>query len=226
MGRRSTEPREVTDLEVVEDFSATARCDEGFLRLKRLRCQNRRVDGSVSPVFRVDVVDRPSLDAVAVLLYRQSEGALEILTHKTLRPAAYFRRGHPNAPPEELAPLFVEELVAGLLEAGDRGELGVRARAVAEALEEAGITLELEAVRVLGGPFFLAPGILSEKIYACVADCTGKPMAEPKGDGSPLEEGGSVRWWKADALLAACRSGEIQDAKTELVLARFLSGMS
>jgi ADP-ribose pyrophosphatase len=41
---------DVTDIEVVEDFSATARCDEGFLQVRRLRCHNRRADGSHSKV--------------------------------------------------------------------------------------------------------------------------------------------------------------------------------
>jgi ADP-ribose pyrophosphatase len=39
------DPR-VTEIEVVEDFSSTARCDEGFLQLRRLRVRNRRADGS------------------------------------------------------------------------------------------------------------------------------------------------------------------------------------
>ncbi|MGZ3459722.1 MAG: NUDIX hydrolase, partial [Archangium sp.] len=43
----------VTDIEIIEDFSSTARCDEGFLRVRRLRCQNRRADGTASKVYRV-----------------------------------------------------------------------------------------------------------------------------------------------------------------------------
>ena len=42
-------------------------------------------------VYRVDVVDRPRLDAVAVLVYRRGASGLEVLTRKNLRPAAYFR---------------------------------------------------------------------------------------------------------------------------------------
>ena len=104
----------VTDIEIIEDFSATARCDEGFLRLRRLRCQNRREDGSVSPVYRVDVVDRPRLDAVAVLVYRRSASGLEVLTRKNLRPAAYFRKGKEMVVPDPVSYLLVEELVARL----------------------------------------------------------------------------------------------------------------
>src|SRR6218665_2264322 len=62
---RSSNQSAVTDIEIIEDFSSTAKCDEGFLRLRRLRCQNRRADGTASKGYRVDVVDRARLDAVA-----------------------------------------------------------------------------------------------------------------------------------------------------------------
>ncbi len=88
----SSSPK-ISDLEVLEDFSATARCDEGFLQIRRLRVHNRHADGTVSKVYRVDVVDRPRLDAVSVLVYRQAEGGgVEVLTRTNLRPAAYFRK--------------------------------------------------------------------------------------------------------------------------------------
>ena len=88
---RTSNQSSVTDIEVLEDFSSSAKCDEGFLRIRRLRCQNRRADGTASKVYRVDVVDRPRLDAVAVLVYRRTEAGLEVLTRMNLRPAAYFR---------------------------------------------------------------------------------------------------------------------------------------
>ncbi len=40
---------EVAEIEIVEDYTQRARCDEGFLRLRRLRARNRRADGSRSP---------------------------------------------------------------------------------------------------------------------------------------------------------------------------------
>src|SRR3954462_7513835 len=107
----------VTDIEVLEDFTATGRCDEGFLQVRRLRCRNRRADGSASSIYRVDVVDRPHLDAVAVLIYRRAErGVIEVLTRQNLRPAAYFRKDKALVVPEPEAHLTVEEIVAGLLE--------------------------------------------------------------------------------------------------------------
>src|SRR5687768_5050649 len=95
------EPRaEITGIEIVEDFTATGRCDEGFLQVRRLRCRNRRADGSSSSVYRVDVIDRPRLDAVAVLIHRATPRGVEVLTRQNLRPAAYFRKDKDPAVPD------------------------------------------------------------------------------------------------------------------------------
>jgi ADP-ribose pyrophosphatase len=110
----------------------------------------------------------------------------------------------------------VEEIVAGLMEVTDKGEEGIRARAAAEVKEEAGIEVDPAQVRLLGGPFFLAPGILSEKVHLCAVDATGLEQGRPAGDGSPLEEGGACRWRALEEVLESCRTGEIQDAKTEI----------
>jgi ADP-ribose pyrophosphatase len=214
---------DVEDIEVVEDFTSRARCDEGFLHVRRLRCRNRRSDGSHSAVYRVDVVDRPRLDAVAVLVYRHGGAGLEVLTRTNLRPAAYFRKGRATTVPDARTFLGVDESMAGLLEVTDQGEEGVRRRAAAEVLEEAGYAVRPEDVELLGAPFFVVPGILSEQIFPTCVDVTDRPWAPPGGDGSPLEEGGRLRWWPAGALLDACRRGEVMDAKTELALVRMLA---
>ena len=215
--------QEVVDLEILEDFSARARCDEGFLHLRRLRCRNVRADGSVSRPYNVDIVDRPVPDAVAVLLWRRGAQGVEVLTRRTLRPAAYFRRDLPLPVPDRALSLTVEELVAGVLEAEDSGTEGVQGRAAAEVREEAGYTVAPEAVELLGPAFFMLPGIVSEKIHPTAVDVTGQEPGPATGDGSPLEEGASVRWWPILGLLAACRSGEVEDAKTELCVLRFLA---
>lgn len=214
---------EVVDLEVLEDLSSRARCDEGFLHLRRLRCRNVRADGSVSQPYTVDVVDRPVPDAVAVLVWRRSSSGVEVLTRRTLRPAAYFRRDLPLPVPDRAPSLTVEELVAGVLEPEDKGVAGVRARAAAEVGEEAGYAVSPEMVELLGPAFFMLPGIISEKIHPTAVDVTGETPGPAAGDGSPLEEGASLRWWPISTLLAACRSGEVEDAKTELCVLRFLA---
>jgi ADP-ribose pyrophosphatase len=149
---------------------------------------------------------------------------VEVLTRQTLRPAVHFRAGLPLPIPDPRPYLLLEELVAGILEPTDRGEEGLKSRAAEETREEAGFQVSPESVTVLGGSFFLAPGILSEKIHPTAVEVTGLPAGTPHGDGSPLEDGASVRWWPVQALLAACRSGEVEDAKTEVCLTRFLAG--
>ena len=214
----------VSDIEVVEDYTARARCDEGFLRLKRLRARNRRADGSASREYPIDVIDRPTLDAVAVCLWARTERGIEILTRCGLRPAAFFRRGRVPALPEPEY-LLVEELVAGVLEPGEVGLDALRRRGADELREEAGIVVDPGALDVLGGPFFPLPGIVSEKIHLLAVEGTRPPGPEVReapqeGDGSPLEEGAILVWRELREALAACEKGEIEDAKTELALRR------
>ncbi|HYO59873.1 NUDIX hydrolase [Archangium sp.] len=220
---RSSSHSSVTDIEVIEDFSSTAKCDEGFLRVRRLRCQNRRADGTASKVYRVDVVDRPRLDAVAVLVYRRGASGLEVLTRMNLRPAAYFRRGQEMTVPDPTTYLRVEEIVAGLLEPEDKGEQGLRYRAAEEVREEAGFEVKSEEVQLLGAGFFVAPGILSEKIFPAAVDVTGRKQGVPQGDGSPLEEGSHLQWRPIRELLEMCRRGDVPDAKTEIAILRLLA---
>lgn len=213
----------VTRLDVVDDFTSTGRCDEGFLHVRRLCVRNERADGSYSPIYRVDVIDRPRLDAVAVLVWRRGPAGLEFLTRQNLRPAAFFRRDKVPTVPDGRSHLFCEEIVAGLLENEDRGEEGVRQRAAQEVFEEAGYRVEPSRVTSLGPPFFVAPGILSEKIFLTATEVTGLEATTPAGDGSPLEEGGVTAWRTQASLQLALADGTIQDAKTELALARFLA---
>jgi ADP-ribose pyrophosphatase len=214
----------VTAIEIVEDYTERARCDEGFLRLKRLFARNRRADGSASPVYRIDVVDRPTLDAVAVVLWARTQRGVEVLTRRGLRPAAYFRRGKP-AVLSEPEYLLVEEIVAGVLEPGERGLAALQRRGAEEVREEAGIELAAERLRPLGGPFFPLPGIVSEKIHVLEGEVE-KPAVEGtydaphEGDGSPLEEGAVLAWRELREAIRACEAGEIEDGKTELALRR------
>jgi ADP-ribose pyrophosphatase len=222
--------REIASIEVVEDYTARARCDEGFLRLKRLRARNRRADGSASPEYPIDVIDRPTLDAVAVCLYARTARGVEVLTRRGLRPAAYFRRGKATVLPEPEY-LLVEELVAGVLEPGEVGLEALRRRGAAEVREEAGIEVEPERLQPLGGPFFPLPGIVSEKIHLLAAEVPrpeeeGRYAAPHEGDGSPLEEGAILEWRELGAAIEACERGELEDAKTEIALRRLAARLA
>ncbi|HET6439521.1 MAG TPA: NUDIX hydrolase [Anaeromyxobacter sp.] len=210
----------VHHIEVLEDYSARARLDEGFLRLKRLRAQNRRADGSASREYSIDVVDRATLDAVALVIWARTAGGVEVLTRHQIRPAAFFRRGRTTVLPEPEY-LLIEEIVAGVLEPGELGLDALRHRAAEEAREEAGLAIAATAIHPLGGPFFLAPGILSEKVHMLETEVARGPgpdliEAPAEGDGSPLEEGSHLQWRGLAEALRACDDGRIEDAKTEI----------
>jgi ADP-ribose pyrophosphatase len=71
----------------------------------------------------------------------------------------------------------------------------------------------------------MLPGIISEKIHLLEAevsrgDASGEHDAPLEGDGSPLEEGATLLWRGLDEAIAACESGEIEDAKSELAFRR------
>ncbi|HQR29880.1 MAG TPA: NUDIX hydrolase [Anaeromyxobacteraceae bacterium] len=214
----------VDAVEIVEDFTASSRCDEGFLHVRRYRARNRRVDGTLSPTYRIDVLDRPSLDAVAVCLWARTPHGVEVLLRRQLRPAVLFRRGKARALPEP-EPLLYEEIVAGLLEPGERGVEALRQRGAEEAREEAGVDVAPERLDPLGAAFYTLPGIVSEKIHLFAAEvdrgnAQGDHEAPADGDGSPLEEGATLVWRGLDDAIAACASGEIEDAKSELAFRR------
>ena len=220
----------VRAIEIVEDYTQRARIDEGFLRLKRFRAVNRREDGSASPEYRIEVIDRPTLDAVAVCLWARTPRGVEVLTRRGLRPAAYFRRGQRPALPEPEY-LLVEEIVAGVLEPGEVGLDALRRRGAEEAREEAGLVLAPSELRPLGGPFFALPGIASEKIHLLEAEApgpvpSGRHDAPHEGDGSPLEEGAVLEWRTLGDALRACDAGEIEDAKTELAFHRLAARLA
>ena len=224
----------VASIEIVEDRTDRSRCDEGFLRLKRYVARNRRVDGSVSKLYPIDVIDRPTFDAVAVCLYARTSKGIEVLTRLGLRPAAHFRKGKASALPEPDY-LLIEELVAGVIEPGERGMEALKRRAAAEVLEESGVHLELDQFEPLGAPFFMLPGIASEKIHLLAAEIPREALggageeefeAPEEGDGSPLEEGALLRWRELGQAISACETGEIEDAKTEMGLRRLAAKMA
>ena len=170
------------------------------------------------------MLDRPSLDAVAVCLWARTPRGVEVLLRRQLRPAVHFRRGKVRALSEP-EPLLFEEIVAGLLEPGEHGMGALRRRAIEEAREEAGVEIDPARLEPLGAPFYMLPGIISEKIHLLAAEIPrGQESsafdAPQEGDGSPLEEGAVLVWRGIDAAIAAAEAGEIEDAKSELAFRR------
>jgi ADP-ribose pyrophosphatase len=196
----------------------------GFLALRRLRLRNRRADGTVSPPYTCDYMVRPyGQDAVVVVVYaRNATGGVDVLLRDGLRPPLFFGRRPDLAPlPEPAASPWSRELVAGILEVGDHGEAGLRARACAEVAEEAGFDVAPDAVQLLGAGTYPSPGGKIEKFYFTAVPVTPAAQRALDGDGSPMEEGATTSWMSLDDAIAACVRGDLCDAKTEIGLRRF-----
>ena len=194
----------------------------GFLEIRRLHLRNRRDDGTLSAPYICDSIARPyGQDAVVVVVYARTPKGIEVLVRDGLRPAVALGRDPAAAPLLEPAPgIFLTELVAGIIEPGDRGPAGLRERAADEVLEEAGFAVSPEAIVLLGAGGYPSPGSMIEKFYFAAVEvdpATQQPLA---GDGSPMEEGARTRWLPLDAALAACVRGDLPDLKTELGLRR------
>lgn len=194
----------------------------GFLVLRRLHLRNRRGDGSVSPPYVCDLIVRPyGQDAVVVAIYARAGGEVRVLVRDGLRPALALGRDAARAPlPEPPPALTLTELVAGVVERGDRGEAGLRERAAHEVAEEAGFAVDASAVQLLGAGALPSPGCMTEKFYFAAVEVDPAAQARATGDGSPMEEGATTRWLPLDAAIDACVRGEICDLKTELGLRR------
>ncbi len=205
----------------------------GFLEIRRLGLRNRRADGSVSAPYVCDAIVRPyGQDAVVVAVYARPAPAgspdageqlagVQVLVREGLRPALAFGRDPNLAPlPEPPLGLFMTELVAGIVEPGDRGEAGLRLRAAHEVAEEAGFTVDPSSIVLLGAGAFPSPGSMLEKFHFCAAEVDPAAQRPLAGDGSPMEEGARTRWLGLDDAIAAGVRGELVDLKTELCLRR------
>lgn len=212
MSGRTLDGRPSIEVAVVEDHSATARCDEGFLELRRLTLRNRYADGTESALYRYDLVTRDALDAVAIVLFAQTEGGLSVCLRSALRPPLAFRDDEPG--PVEW------EVPAGLIEPHERGEAGRRGCAAREALEEVGLEVPPEAFEVLGPAVYLSPGVMAERLHFLAARVRPEARGAPTEDGSPVEERAQIRFVPLERALEACRDGRIRDIKTETAIRR------
>lgn len=193
----------------------------GFLAIRRLRLRNQRPDGSLSRGYICDYIVRPyGQDAVVVAIF---DAQHRVLVRECLRPAIHLGRDPAKAPlPEPPPGLLLTELVAGIIEAGDHGEAGLRARAAAEVAEEAGFVVDPERVVLLGKGLLPSPGSMVEKFHFAAVEVDPAAQQPLEGDGSPMEEGATTRWLPLDEAIAMCVRGEISDLKTELGLRRLV----
>lgn len=195
----------------------------GFAQLRRLKIQNVRQDGSLSPIYTLDLLERPRrIDAVSILAYQPqvNSGEVQLLLRQGIRPVARLgRAGQPTRDGVEPALEHIE-VVSGLLEEEDAGELGIKHRAAAELFEEVGLRVDPEQVEPLGPPVYLSIGIMAERIYFCCVATQLSNITTADGDGSFMEEGGSSIICTLSEALERCRRGQIQDAKTEVAIRR------
>jgi ADP-ribose pyrophosphatase len=215
----SLDGRPEVDVQVVEDHSATARCDQGFLRLRRLVLCNRYADGTTSAEYRYDLVERDALDAVAIVLWARGDHEPRVCLRSALRPPLAFRAGYRVPLPETDGPVQWE-VPAGLVEPDEHGEAGLRACAARETLEEVGLSLSPDAFERLGPAASLSPGVLAEKLHYLVAEVDPSARQAPTEDGTPVEERAEVRFVALSEALAACGDGRVNDLKTEVAIRR------
>jgi ADP-ribose pyrophosphatase len=214
--------RRVVKIETVEDRTAGSRCDQGFLRLRRLRLRSHFSDGTVSREYGCDILSRQNVDAVAVVLYHRAEGKVFVHLRRNTRAAVWLRREKQDelVRPDPRAYDEIDELVAGVLEPVDKGEDGLKRRGAAEAREEAGFDVDPSRARELGPGFFPTPGVTDEMVWLVAVEVDPASAGAAHGDGSVMEEGASVHVRELTDAIAACRRGEIPDAKTEIGLLR------
>ncbi|MFW5740749.1 MAG: NUDIX hydrolase [Myxococcota bacterium] len=220
MSRRLPAPPK-TQVRVVEDYTARSRCDEGFIRLRRRMLRTQAPDGTCSEPFPYDEVVRRALDAVVIAAHFEDEQGVERVYLRTaLRPPVALRSRDQSPIPEPVDLGHLWELPAGLVEANERSEDGLRRCAARELAEEIGFHLPPEAMLPLGPPTFPAPAIIGERHFYFHCVVAPHQRGRPAGDGSALELQATVTAVSVDDALQLTRLGEIEDSKTEIGLRR------
>jgi ADP-ribose pyrophosphatase len=213
-------PELLEEIEVVAED--TGETEAPFVRVRRLRLRHRYADGQYSAAYPFDLIEGPFADAVAIVLYHiDSEAKVWVGLRRGLRPSIYLRKNNPaKASLDNLSRLTYLEVVAGGVEYGDLESIGIDGRAALEVKEEAGFEVQTEEMISLGAGTFSAPGFGMEKLHYRAVRVNPDKGSEPEGDGHPLEEVGDFQFHELSEAISWCRSGEIEDAKTEIGLCR------
>lgn len=204
-------------LEQLEDISPGAA--PGFLRLVRRRLLARYPDGSISPPFVYDEVDRRAIDAVVIAAFFARNGERWVYLRSALRPPLFFR-DPARSPLAETSGGALWELPAGLIEPGEQSPAGVFEAARRELAEELGFVVAAADFQALGPSTLPAPGFIAERHFFVSVEVVPGERGEPGLDGSALERFGRVIAIPLAQALVLCASGRIEDTKTELGLRR------
>jgi len=208
-------------LKLLEDLSPPNQT--GFLRLRRSRYRASYPDGTESAPFIYDTIERDALDAVVIVAhFVAADGAPQVFLRSALRPPLTLRDRAHSPLPEEACDGHLWELPAGLVEPSERSPKGVARAAQRELQEELGFEVDVDAILPLGHSTFPAPGFVAERHFYFEVEVEPAARREPALDGSALEHFGKVIALPLREALDLCRSGLIEDAKTELALRRLL----
>jgi ADP-ribose pyrophosphatase len=219
MAKSAEFPLPQIELELLEDLSPDN--PKGFLRLVRRRYRARYPDGTLSAPFVYDAVDRAAIDAVVISAHFVSaDGLPRVFLRSGLRPALALRDPAHSPLPEDECDFGLWELPAGLVEVSEQSPMGVRRAAQRELAEELGFDVPLESVHALGPSAFPCPGVLAERHFFFEVSVDPRARREAQLDGSALEHFGAIIDVSLERALDMCRSGEIEDSKTELALRR------
>lgn len=211
------------NLEQLEDLSPDT--GAGFLWLVRRRLRAHYPDGTSSAPFVYDAVERRSVDAVVIAAHFVREGEPWVYLRSAVRPPLRFR-DPARSPVSEARTGWLWELPAGLIEAGEAGAQGVLEAGQRELEEELGFDVAREALSPLGHSTLPSPGVIGERHFFVSVVVDPAARAEPSLDGSALERFGRVVALPLERALALCRSGQIEDAKTELGLRRLSESLA
>ncbi|MFO0611221.1 MAG: NUDIX hydrolase [Polyangiaceae bacterium] len=212
----------------IERASADVRVGEGFLGVRESRLRVGYADGTASDEFPYSIIDRTRLDAVVIAPHFVGpNGVRYVCLRSALRPPVALRSTAPGeegaadrGPFERSSTGELWELPAGLVEVEERSPEGVRNCAQRELLEEMGYAVPPEALRPLGKPMFPAPGMIAERQFFFEVTVDPATRRTPTEDGSALERSARLVEVPLEDALAACRTGVIEDSKTELGLRR------
>jgi len=163
--------------------------------LKKYTFELQRSDGTWQTQSR-EAYDRGN--GAAILLYNKAKGTV-VLTRQFRLPV--YINGHDG---------LLIEAAAGLLD-----DASPETRIIAEAEEETGF--HVTAVEKVFEAY-MSPGSVTEKLYFFIAEYADEDRSGTGGGLADEGEDIQVLEWPFEKALAAIRSGEIQDAKTIMLI--------
>ncbi len=163
--------------------------------LKKYTFELQRSDGTWQTQSR-EAYDRGN--GAAILLYNKAKGTV-VLTRQFRLPV--YINGHDG---------LLIEAAAGLLD-----DASPEARIIAEAEEETGF--HVTAVEKVFEAY-MSPGSVTEKLYFFIAEYADEDRSGTGGGLADEGEDIQVLEWPFEKAFAAIRSGEIQDAKTIMLI--------